>query len=56
MPQIIEDRYVDRKKLLLLLEKLFPDRNYAVRLQLNCWILTLPQPLCEEDINRCCID
>ncbi|PMD54056.1 uncharacterized protein K444DRAFT_618517 [Hyaloscypha bicolor E] len=54
--QIIEGRYVDRRKLLLLLQKRFPARNYAVRLQLNCWILTVPQSLTEEDINHCCIE
>jgi hypothetical protein len=29
--QVIEGRYIDRKKLLQLLQKVFPERNYAVR-------------------------
>ncbi|PMD46643.1 hypothetical protein L207DRAFT_577490 [Hyaloscypha variabilis F] len=54
--QTIENRYVDRRKLLRVLEKLFPAKNYAVRLQLNCWILTIPQPLTEDEINLFCTD
>ena len=29
--QTIQDRYLDRKKLLQTLEKLFPAKNYSVR-------------------------
>jgi len=54
--QVIEGRYIDRKKLLQLLQKVFPERNYAVRLQLNCWILTVPKLLREEELEFCCID
>jgi len=33
--QIIEGRYVDRKKLLKLLERLFPAKNFSVRVSLR---------------------
>ncbi|PVH74784.1 hypothetical protein DL98DRAFT_519023 [Cadophora sp. DSE1049] len=54
MRQVIEGRYVDRKKLTRLMKKIFPDGDYIIRMQLNCWILTLPRLLTEDEIDDCC--
>jgi len=63
MEQIIESRYVDRKRLVHLLKKEFGVGNFLARvrypaaappltakpfqLQLNCWILDVPRQLSE---------
>lgn len=54
--QVIEGRYIDRKRLTDLVKKLFPQGSYKLRLQLNCWILTLPRSLTEKEIDSCCFE
>ncbi|KUJ21646.1 uncharacterized protein LY89DRAFT_778053 [Mollisia scopiformis] len=52
--QIIEGRYIERDKLMKLLEHTFGKGNFVVRLQLNRWILAVPMKLTEEQIDTCC--
>jgi hypothetical protein len=33
MPQIIEDRYIDRSRLMILLESLFPNGDYTAQVR-----------------------
>ncbi|CAG8978315.1 hypothetical protein HYALB_00005901 [Hymenoscyphus albidus] len=52
--QVLEGRYIDPTRLKIVLDRLFGTRgNYFVRLQLNCWILTVPRKLTEEQIESC---
>jgi hypothetical protein len=43
--QVIEGRYIDRKKLLQLLQKVFPERNYAVRVSWRAGFVSGPNTL-----------
>jgi len=51
--QIIESRYIDRKKLEPFLRKTFGLGNFSARLQLNCWVLKMPRRLDELEIESC---
>jgi len=51
--QVIEGRYVDKEKLMNLLNKQFGKGNFHVRIQLNRWILAIPSVLSEEQIDAC---
>jgi len=54
--QVIENRYIDRNKLRLHLEQTFGENNFAIRLQLNRWVLNVPRKLAEDEIDGCCPD
>lgn len=55
--QVIAGRYIDRTKLLHLLKSTFGNgENFSVRLQLNCWVLTIPRALTEDQIESCYLD
>ncbi|KAH6672022.1 hypothetical protein B0J14DRAFT_594960 [Halenospora varia] len=55
--QIIEGRYIQRDKLVRLLKNEFGEGKFAIRLQLNRWILSVPKELTEEQIDSCsCLD
>jgi len=51
--QVIEGRYIDKEKLLELLNREFGRGNFQVRIQLNRWILAIPSLLTEEQIDAC---
>ncbi|CAG8955110.1 hypothetical protein HYFRA_00007125 [Hymenoscyphus fraxineus] len=51
--QVLEGRYIDPTRLKMVLDRLFGARgNYFVRLQLNCWILTVPRKLTEVRLRH----
>ncbi|KAL4978778.1 hypothetical protein BDW66DRAFT_129537 [Aspergillus desertorum] len=51
--QVVELRYLDEKRLMNLLRQRFKQGEYSVRLSCGRYLISVPKPLSEEDIDSC---
>lgn len=49
--QIIEDRYVDRRRLQALLARKFLPGTYSITWKLNRWIINAPEALTDSELD-----
>ncbi|KAL9612391.1 MAG: hypothetical protein Q9167_003031 [Letrouitia subvulpina] len=47
--QVLRSRYIDRKKLVTLLNGLYEKAEFSITLRLDNWIIDIPKPLTEVD-------